>query len=272
MSPERLLGQTCDGSSDIYSLGILIYEMLSGKQPFESEQQNFFAIVQTRLTKEPKPLSKFLDTLPLKLESVILNSIARNPNKRPTAIQLRAILYSVYSEINPDLTSNTHCKLNITKNPNDLNDLSTLSMNIAEENNTPTKDTSTKSDYLNQLLDANSGLLNMLLPLLGDKQNSMNLPKSSSENAISQALVGSSSLPNNSNSTIPDSNDRWKQVEELFQDLLSVPSEEREHLLMNKINVTASIQAEVLSLLKAYEEAEQEDFSLSFPKKPEPKE
>src|SRR5262249_55665073 len=56
MAPERLEGKPYDGRSDVYSLGVLLYEMLCGQRPFESDSKGVFGILKMHLTEKPKPM------------------------------------------------------------------------------------------------------------------------------------------------------------------------------------------------------------------------
>jgi serine/threonine-protein kinase len=62
MSPERARGKTMDARTDIFSLGILLYEMLSGRAPFSGESST--DVLAAILDKEPLPLLRFADDVP----------------------------------------------------------------------------------------------------------------------------------------------------------------------------------------------------------------
>ncbi len=81
MAPEQAAGRPADPRSDIYAVGGLLYEMLSGKAPFEGA--NFMEILHKKATSMPAPLSNFRDDVPPALEALIMRSMAKEPDQRP---------------------------------------------------------------------------------------------------------------------------------------------------------------------------------------------
>ncbi|MEW6737494.1 MAG: serine/threonine-protein kinase, partial [Acidobacteriota bacterium] len=88
MSPELLQGNSFNGQSDIYSLGVVMYQMLSGQVPFESGDGGFYAIMIQHLTQAPKPLREIDPTIPATLEKAVLRTLKKDPLERPTAKEL----------------------------------------------------------------------------------------------------------------------------------------------------------------------------------------
>ncbi|MFQ5824730.1 MAG: protein kinase [bacterium] len=82
MSPEQIAGKKVDGRSDIFSVGVLLYEMLTGIRPFDGD--NIPKVVYKIVHKEPKPLSKELEGLPQFLDEIINRALAKDPNERYT--------------------------------------------------------------------------------------------------------------------------------------------------------------------------------------------
>ena len=82
MSPEQLRGKPLDGRSDVYSLALMTFEMLTGKLPFEGTSQQELMIA--RLRSEPTPLRKVRPELkyPAAVERVLLKGLARDPDQR----------------------------------------------------------------------------------------------------------------------------------------------------------------------------------------------
>jgi serine/threonine protein kinase len=82
MSPEQLRGKPLDARTDIYSLALMTYEMLTGSLPFQGRTQQELMIA--RLRSEPMPLGKMRPdlTFPEAVEGVLLKAMARNPDER----------------------------------------------------------------------------------------------------------------------------------------------------------------------------------------------
>jgi serine/threonine-protein kinase len=80
MSPEQSAGDETDMRSDQYSLGVVLYEALAGRPPFEGA--NARAIMARRLTEEPPPMRSARPDVPPPVERVILRALARQPNDR----------------------------------------------------------------------------------------------------------------------------------------------------------------------------------------------
>jgi serine/threonine-protein kinase len=82
MSPEqcRGLSREIDGRADIYSLGVILYEMLAGRPPFVGEAGGDTMIMQVR--DEPPPVSSFVAGVPARLEGVIRRALAKSPADR----------------------------------------------------------------------------------------------------------------------------------------------------------------------------------------------
>jgi serine/threonine protein kinase len=94
LSPEQVSGSPADALSDIYALGIVLYEMLCGQPPFVGETDLSTAVA--RLTAAPDGLRERRADIPRSLEAVVLRSLARDPNARfRSAAELRASLLAV---------------------------------------------------------------------------------------------------------------------------------------------------------------------------------
>lgn len=79
MSPEQAIGEGVDNRSDIFSLGTICYEMLTGAQPFSGD--NYAAVINNIISSEVKPPSK-LGKLSGAAESIVMKSLSREPGKR----------------------------------------------------------------------------------------------------------------------------------------------------------------------------------------------
>lgn len=83
MSPERIQDERLDARADIYSLGVILYEMLSGRLPFESSTQ--LESFQRRLDGRPNPLRSARPDILKPVEEVVLRSLSRRPEQRQTS-------------------------------------------------------------------------------------------------------------------------------------------------------------------------------------------
>jgi Tol biopolymer transport system component len=80
MSPEQVEGKELDGRSDLFSLGAVLYEMLTGKRAFEGKSQ--LSVASAILEKEPEPLSKIKPLTPPAFDHAIRRCLAKDPEGR----------------------------------------------------------------------------------------------------------------------------------------------------------------------------------------------
>jgi len=80
MSPEQIQGANVDPRSDLYSVGVSLYEMVTGKKPFDGTNQ--FSIMSAHLEKAPIPPSEIERDIPPALSDLILMSLSRDPASR----------------------------------------------------------------------------------------------------------------------------------------------------------------------------------------------
>ena len=81
LSPEQVRGRKLDGRADLYSLGLVLYECLAGRVPFQGETDADTALA--RLQRDPTDLGRLRPTLPVGLINLIHRTLARNPAHRP---------------------------------------------------------------------------------------------------------------------------------------------------------------------------------------------
>jgi serine/threonine-protein kinase len=84
ISPEQVKGKRGDGRADIYAMGVMLYEMLTGKMPFEGD--NPLAIMNERLLNNQKPPREVDPSITPELQEIIYRALERDPvNRYPTA-------------------------------------------------------------------------------------------------------------------------------------------------------------------------------------------
>ncbi|HEV3112507.1 MAG TPA: serine/threonine-protein kinase [Candidatus Binataceae bacterium] len=80
MAPEQISGRRGDARTDIYSLGMVLYEMLTANLPFEGA--NVYAVMKAKASQDPQPPSRWEPDLDPRLEEIVLRAIDRTPRNR----------------------------------------------------------------------------------------------------------------------------------------------------------------------------------------------
>jgi serine/threonine protein kinase len=94
MPPEQLFGEEIDARADLWACGVVLYECLTGRLPFEAPTP--MALVAKLLQDEPEPLSRAAPEVPPALAAVVMELLAKRPDDRmPSARALRERLGAV---------------------------------------------------------------------------------------------------------------------------------------------------------------------------------
>lgn len=96
MAPEQCYGQDIDHRCDIYSLGVMLYELLSGRRPFIASTP--VAILCMHVNKQPIHLREVCNSIPEKVAAVVMQALEKNPDHRPGSAQILAKQFEIAIE------------------------------------------------------------------------------------------------------------------------------------------------------------------------------
>jgi serine/threonine-protein kinase len=99
MAPERFRRGPYGPPSDVYSVGTVLYEMLSGRLPFVPTSPDPLALLAMQTEDEPPPIGPLCPEISPALEALVRSALNKDPSERPSAERLAARLAEVSTEL-----------------------------------------------------------------------------------------------------------------------------------------------------------------------------
>jgi len=104
-SPEQCETKDITCATDVYSLGVVLYEMLAGRVPFEAETP--LALFARIVREEPSPLRELNPNVSARTASLVARTMSKEPTKRPTAAEVFEEINAILAELPPDTRAQT---------------------------------------------------------------------------------------------------------------------------------------------------------------------
>jgi eukaryotic-like serine/threonine-protein kinase len=87
VAPERFEAASYDGRADVYSLGVMLYEMLCGHLPFQTSREFRWAVASMHMDDPPPSLQEINPNIPSEVDEIVLRALAKDPRERPNAAE-----------------------------------------------------------------------------------------------------------------------------------------------------------------------------------------
>ena len=153
-SPEQARGGAITPKSDVYSLGIVLYEMLTNRLPFTGD--NPFTVAMKHVEEEPIAPSRYRPQIPPMLEAIICRAMSKSPEIRPTSFEMVQELTNVESALSVTVKSDPDATkvLSITDIPSRRSTRQGLGTQVTEQEEPPEPSTEQKPFYKSKLFMA----------------------------------------------------------------------------------------------------------------------
>jgi serine/threonine-protein kinase len=102
MAPEQASGERVDARADLYALGCTLYTMLAGTPPF---QGTIAEVLQQHQVQVPPPLAAHRADVPGQLEALVMRLLAKDPEHRPTCVEVKAVLAGLATDATPAISA-----------------------------------------------------------------------------------------------------------------------------------------------------------------------
>ena len=117
MSPEQARGQTVDARSDLFSLGVVLYEILTGQRPFRGDSAT--AVLSSLLLDQPIPPHTIFANIPVALSDLVLGLLSKSPGDRPANAQQIVVLLEGFGNDSTTATNAAPNTVTIADQPMD---------------------------------------------------------------------------------------------------------------------------------------------------------
>lgn len=115
VAPELVRGGHATASSDIYSIGIILYHMLAGRPPFEQSESGVLALLYKQAEQEPPPLRSLNPDIPPAVEEVVMRSLAKRPEDRYASAE--AMVLDLNAAIGRRISTMSYPAIRLDKTP-----------------------------------------------------------------------------------------------------------------------------------------------------------